>query len=312
MHKYLAWASKKYSIFISQLQDYLNLLVVKPAWLYIPHSIYIDNLVRLNVRNIQYHQDYVSLTILDGVKIFGPIKDDNFTCSKKDINRTVSIYSSIYDYELDAAAASLIHNIMYRYVTEFSSYPWKGCRTQNLVAGNTFIDIGAFRGYVTIKASRKVGTSGKIISVEPIDENISFIRKHIQANEVDNVELLHGFVAEESDSKLYAHSNQVNGVVKSNLPKDATELVTKRFQINYILGLIPKDATRVILSVTTNGNEKSILESAVKYFSDKFFHYEIHLPYIFNHNLNQEIESLVTQKKLIIVKKYPWISIYKI
>jgi FkbM family methyltransferase len=311
MRNYITWVSKKYSIFISQLQDYIGLLAIKPSWSYIPRSVYVDKLVRLNVRDIEYHEDHVSIVILDDVKVFGPANKNNFTCSKKDLNRIKNVFRFVCGYEIEEAAAALIHNIIYRFVTEFSSYPWMECRTLNLVAGDTFIDIGAFRGYVTVKASRKVGPLGKVISIEPIEENISFIRKHIQVNELNNVELLHGFVAEESDSKLYAYSNQVNGVVKSNLPDDACELVTERFQIGHILGLIPRNTARVVVSVTTNGNEKSIVESTIKLLADNAFHYEIHLPYIFNHHLSEEIEALVTQNKLALVKKYPWLSIYK-
>ncbi|WP_297812635.1 FkbM family methyltransferase [uncultured Methylophaga sp.] len=311
MRKYINWASKKYSIFISQLQDYILLSVPKPSWSFIPSSVYKDAMTRLNIKNIEHQEKLVSLVILGDLKLFGPRNEKHFTCSKKGVHRTKVVFSSVYGYEIDDAAAALIHNIIYRFVTEFTSYPWRESRTLNLVAGNTFIDIGAFRGYVSVKASRKVGSKGKVISIEPVLENIELIRKNIEINGLNNVELLNGYVAEEGDSKLFAYSNQVNGVIKSNLPDGASELVSERFHISHILDLIPIDTKRVVISLTTNGNEKSILENTIRLLQGSSFFYEIHLPYLFNPDLNYEIDSLISENELTMVKNYPWLSVYK-
>ena len=59
-------------------------------------------------------------------------------------------------------------------MTEFSAYPYQAFRTYNLLPGDIFFDVGAFRGYVTLKAAQKIGENGFVYAVEPINENIDF------------------------------------------------------------------------------------------------------------------------------------------
>ena len=53
--------------------------------------------------------------------------------------------------------------------------------------GETFWDVGAHKGYVTLAASRWVGPLGTVVSIEPAERNRWFIRQHIAWNEARNV-----------------------------------------------------------------------------------------------------------------------------
>jgi len=53
--------------------------------------------------------------------------------------------------------------------------------------GDNFIDIGAHGGLYTLFASRKVGNQGKVISIEPNPENLTFLRLNIELNRLKNV-----------------------------------------------------------------------------------------------------------------------------
>lgn len=52
------------------------------------------------------------------------------------------------------------------------------------------VDVGANIGYYTLLAAREVGITGVIHAVEPCEENLGFLRKNVNSNELDNV-LIH-------------------------------------------------------------------------------------------------------------------------
>lgn len=52
-----------------------------------------------------------------------------------------------------------------------------------------FWDVGANVGFYTLLAAKLVG-SGKVFAFEPVPRNCSYLRRHLQLNEVHNVEVL--------------------------------------------------------------------------------------------------------------------------
>jgi FkbM family methyltransferase len=61
---------------------------------------------------------------------------------------------------------------------------------RHLRAGMTFIDAGANMGYFTLQAARLVGSSGKVISIEPAPENFSYLQRSIELNGYANTRAL--------------------------------------------------------------------------------------------------------------------------
>jgi FkbM family methyltransferase len=62
--------------------------------------------------------------------------------------------------------------------------------------GECFWDIGAHRGYVSLGASRWVGTAGSVVAVEPARENLRFLRMHLAWNGAANVQVVPSAVGE--------------------------------------------------------------------------------------------------------------------
>jgi FkbM family methyltransferase len=56
--------------------------------------------------------------------------------------------------------------------------------------GMTVIDVGANVGFYTMLASSLVGSSGRVVAIEPNSENCRLILLSVDANKADNVELL--------------------------------------------------------------------------------------------------------------------------
>ena len=59
-----------------------------------------------------------------------------------------------------------------------------------LQEGDIFIDVGAHGGLYTILAGKKVGSKGKVISVEPNPENLKFLRLNVKLNKLNDVNII--------------------------------------------------------------------------------------------------------------------------
>ncbi len=70
--------------------------------------------------------------------------------------------------------------------------------------GDVIAEMGAFMGYYTMYLSEKVGTSGKIVAIEPIPDNIEFLEKNIKKNNLKNVTIIpKGVWKEKSKSTFF-------------------------------------------------------------------------------------------------------------
>lgn len=58
---------------------------------------------------------------------------------------------------------------------------------QWLKPGDSFWDIGANWGLLSIPVARIVGTSGRVIAVEPSSSNLAWLKRHISLNQCENI-----------------------------------------------------------------------------------------------------------------------------
>lgn len=68
--------------------------------------------------------------------------------------------------------------------------------------GDCFWDVGAHKGFMTLAAAGLVGPSGSVVSLEPSERNLWFIRRHLSWNPMDRVRVIPGAV---SDRRGEAH-----------------------------------------------------------------------------------------------------------
>ena len=76
--------------------------------------------------------------------------------------------------------------------------------TETLREGNVFLDVGANVGFYSLLASRCVGESGRVVAFEPFPENISFLRRHVELNQLTNVEVIEAAVADQAGSATFS------------------------------------------------------------------------------------------------------------
>jgi len=72
------------------------------------------------------------------------------------------------------------------------------------------LDIGANIGYYAIMESIAIGPSGKVLAVEPVSSNIKILKRNIDLNSIQNIDVVHGAVSKNTGSaKMFmsTHSN---------------------------------------------------------------------------------------------------------
>jgi FkbM family methyltransferase len=69
--------------------------------------------------------------------------------------------------------------------------------------GDDVWDLGAHKGYVGMALSRAVGPEGSVTSVEPSQQNLWFLRKHIAWNRPGNITVIEAAVAERDGSDAF-------------------------------------------------------------------------------------------------------------
>jgi FkbM family methyltransferase len=74
-------------------------------------------------------------------------------------------------------------------------------------------DLGANIGYYTLIASKSVGKNGKVYAFEPLPPNITYLRKHVELNGLNNVHIYECAVSNETGKTLL--TNCANNVANS-------------------------------------------------------------------------------------------------
>jgi len=63
-------------------------------------------------------------------------------------------------------------------------------------SGDVVFDVGAHVGYFSVLMSDRVGPKGKVISFEPRDINLEFLRQHVRINRCTNIEIIDACVGQ--------------------------------------------------------------------------------------------------------------------
>jgi FkbM family methyltransferase len=56
--------------------------------------------------------------------------------------------------------------------------------------GDCVWDVGAHKGYVTLAAASRAGADGRVYAFEPAPPNLAFLRRHVEWNDLSNVEIM--------------------------------------------------------------------------------------------------------------------------
>lgn len=94
-----------------------------------------------------------------------------------------------------------------------------------LHTGNTFIDVGAHAGWISLASSRLVGATGQVVAIEPSPALASLIRYHCRINRVNSIAIEEFAVADSSGIADFFIHNQgissINSLFESAVAREA-------------------------------------------------------------------------------------------
>ncbi len=126
--------------------------------------------------------------------------------------------------------------------------------------GDVVFDIGANVGFYALLASQLVGPSGKVIAFEPLNKNVSYIRRHIKINNLDNVSIIEAAVADKGGiGFLIRGTDRFTGHLDSNSNKEGLRVKTISLDEGVETGLIPMPD---VLKIDVEGGEYNALKGA--------------------------------------------------
>lgn len=78
---------------------------------------------------------------------------------------------------------------------------------RTLHPGDVVFDLGANVGYYTMIASLYAGGTGCVVAFEPLPQNISYLKRHLELNQMQNVRLVDVAVADVSETSSFDAGN---------------------------------------------------------------------------------------------------------
>lgn len=130
-----------------------------------------------------------------------------------------------------------------------------------LKPGDTFIDIGANIGTITIPLSKYIGDNGKIIAIEAHPNTYTELRRNIKLNHLNNVQTFQIAIGD------------YDGIIRfSNIKfDDMNHIITDKRETNYIevpiirLDTLFKNIEKIdVMKIDVEGYEKLLLEHATE------------------------------------------------
>jgi len=160
---------------------------------------------------------------------------------------------------------------------------------------NTVIDVGANIGEFSLIASKKVGSRGKVISIEPLKQATKWLKKNFELNEFANYEVIEKAAGDKvGEMTLYKKSESSEmgimdpQITEKKLLSDGTILVDT---IDNIISSRNIKAVNM-LKIDAEGFEYEVLCGCKEAFKEKKIKKiicEIHLSYLKKKGVNEEI-----------------------
>jgi FkbM family methyltransferase len=124
-----------------------------------------------------------------------------------------------------------------------------------LAEGDTFIDIGANIGHLTLTGAKKVGRGGHVIAIEPNPRIFDFLNKNIQLNHFHNIKTYNVALGERNTVSNFSDN-------KSDEQNSLTETGSIQVCIKRLDDLFNGDSV-ALLKIDTEGYELPVLRGAL-------------------------------------------------
>jgi FkbM family methyltransferase len=95
----------------------------------------------------------------------------------------------------------------------------------DLRPGDTFLDVGCHYGIFSIIASKLVGPTGRVVSVEPHGDSLQVFRENVSANNCKNIEILNVAFSDVTAPLAFTHEANFGVVAPNADPNSAAHTV---------------------------------------------------------------------------------------
>ena len=130
--------------------------------------------------------------------------------------------------------------------------------TEQLRVGDTFVDVGANIGTLTLAASRLVGPEGRVFAIEAHPRTVRYLRGNVRLNDARNVTVLHAAVGDHVGIVKFSNrrSDDQNSIASSGIDVPLATLDSM------VIGLLPPDSRIRLLKIDVEGFELFALRGA--------------------------------------------------
>ncbi|MDG7045877.1 MAG: FkbM family methyltransferase [Nitrososphaerota archaeon] len=126
---------------------------------------------------------------------------------------------------------------------------------------DTVLDFGANIGDFTIKAAKQLNGTGRVIAVEPNHKNVELLKRNIELNHINNVEI-YEYAVTDKNGYSYLQGDSVGATVIEDNSKTKVKTIT----IGDLLSQL-NNPTNLVIKMDIEGGEKYAFENT-KFIND--------------------------------------------
>lgn len=226
-----------------------------------------------------------------------------------------NIFRKYLPKEVEESHFRVAFDIINYFYLENSNEP---VRTHFLSNGSGFIDVGSFIGFGSIKAAQKVGSHGKIVSIEAMPQAYRLLKKNVKENNLEKIITpVHSAVSDKNNEiNLHTAGYQNNSIFnKIKLYKEAkvkyiSSIKVPGRTIDSILceNNYPVDSVYSHVSLEINGAEPVALKGMSNFITQSpRFDMKITAAYSssMHKNIKKDVLKILSKYPGIIVKSSP-------
>lgn len=129
------------------------------------------------------------------------------------------------------------------------------------------LDIGAHIGLATLPLCRSIEPAGRVYAFEPSDPNLFFLQKHIQVNQIQNVEVIEALVGAETAEAIpflqYQTVSGMNSIAVSSRSNAKGWVTTKKPMITLDSFCRRQGLAPGLIKIDVEGAEFDVLKGAL-------------------------------------------------